>query len=86
MNRNDMLYYFLLSAKGSAKRIKVSGGANGVRKGYVRALKKEGSVLTADIEGENYVIDLDKCEVKTGFFDSRVLHVSGEEPLKFQLW
>ncbi len=85
MDRKDMLFYFLSSAKNNAKRIKVTGGKTSLVKGYVRDLKREDQVIMVNVEGEIYEIDLTVYEVKTSLLDHRVIYVSGEENLKFQL-
>lgn len=86
MNKKDMLYYFLSSAKTSQKRIKVTGGEKTVVKGYVKDLKREDDLMTVVLEDATYVIDFATCDVRTGIFDSRTILVDGDVPLKFQLW
>jgi len=86
MNKKDLLYYFLASAKNSKKKIKVTGGEKTVVKGYVRELTKDGSIMTVVVEDATYVIDLENCDVRTGIFDSRTILVDGDVPLKFQPW
>jgi len=86
MNKKDLLYYFLSSSKNNQKRIKVTGGERGVVKGIVRELVKENDCLTVVVEDATYVIDFNKCEVRTGAFDSRTIFVDGDQSLKFQPW
>ncbi|MBR6614627.1 MAG: hypothetical protein IKK95_01445 [Lachnospiraceae bacterium] len=85
MDKKDMLYYFLSSSKNTGKRIKVTGGQHGVVKGVVRELVKDNNCLTVLVDDATYVIDLNKNDVRTGVFDSRVIYVDGEDALKFQL-
>ena len=85
MEKRDMLYYFLNAAMNNRKKIKVSGGKAVVKKVYVNEVKIENDVVMFDVDGEQYAIDLKTNEVKTGFFDQRVLHISGDEPFKIQL-
>lgn len=85
MDKKDMLYYFLSSSKNTGKRIKVTGGQHGVVKGVVRELVKDNNCLTVLVDDATYVIDLNKNDVRTGVFDSRVIYVDGEDVLKFQL-
>ena len=81
----EMVLGFLSSAKASGRRIKISGGDHGVKKGHIRDLNMENKVITVDLEGVIFVIDMNVCEAKTSVFDHRVIHIIGEENYKIQL-
>ncbi|MBQ2023020.1 MAG: hypothetical protein II213_04800 [Lachnospiraceae bacterium] len=85
MDKKDLLFYFLSSAKNMGKRIKVTGGEPGVVKGNVTELIKENDKITVVVNDVTYVINLSDALVRTGAFDPRTLFVDGEDSLKFQL-
>ena len=81
----EMILGFLSSAKASGRRVKISGGDHGAKKGQINDLKMENKVITVDVDGEVFVIDMNVCEAKTSVFDHRVIHIMGEEQYKIQL-
>ena len=81
----EMILGFLNSAKSSGRKVKISGGDHGTKRGLIRELKMEGKVITVDVEGEVFVLDMNVCEAKTSFFDHRVIHLRGEDQYKIQL-
>lgn len=85
MDKKDLLFYFLSSAKRMGKRIKVTGGEPGVVKGIVNELVRENEKITVVVNDVTYVINLNDALVRTGVFDTRTIFVDGEDSLKFQL-
>lgn len=81
----EMVLGFLRSAKASGRKVKISGGDQGAKRGLIGDLKMENKVITVDVEGEVFVIDMNVCEAKTSVFDHRVIHIRGEEQYKIQL-
>ncbi len=85
MDKKDLLFYFLSSAKSMGKRIKVTGGEHGVVKGNVTEVVREHEKITVVVNDVTYVINLSDALVRTGVFDTRTIFVDGEDSLKFQL-
>jgi len=54
----EMVLGFLSSAKASGRKVKLSGGDHGAKKGLISDLKMENKVITVDVEGEVFVLDM----------------------------
>lgn len=81
----EMVLGFLSSAKASGRKVKLSGGDHGAKKGLITDLKMENKVITVDVEGEVFVLDMNVLEAKTSIFDHRVIYLRGEDQYKIQL-
>lgn len=81
----EMILGFFRSAKASGRKVKISGGDHGAKRGLIGDLKMENKVITVEVEGEVFVLDMNVCEAKTSIFDHRVIHLRGEEHYKIQL-
>ena len=47
----EMVLGFLSSAKNSGRKVKISGGDQGAKRGLIGELKMENKVITVDVEG-----------------------------------
>ncbi len=85
MINNDIVYSFLSSAKFNNKRIQITCSGRTPQKGYVQDVTIENNVVTLNVDGEIYVMDMNECRARTTLLDRRVIIVEGEEIIKFKM-
>lgn len=83
----DLVITMLVTARNTGREVKVSSSVKGTKKGLIQRLSFEGFIVTVEVDGEVFVIDLNWCEVKNHWIDPRIFVVeNANETFKLQMY
>ena len=75
----DLVITMLVTARNRGKEVKITSSKRGTKKGLIQRLAFEGFVISVEVDGEVFVMDLNWCEVKNHWIDPRVFVVENSE-------
>ena len=79
----ELVIMMLVTARNTGKEVKITSSKKGTKKGLIQRLSFEGFVISVEVDGEVFVMDLNWSEVKNHWLDPRVYVVeSAEETIK----
>ena len=83
----DLVITMLVTARNTGREVKITSSIKGTKKGLIQRLSFEGFVISVEVDGEVFVMDLNWCEVKNHWIDPRVFVVeNAEETFKLQMY
>lgn len=82
----DLVITMLVTARNTGKEVKITSSVKGTKKGLIQRLSFEGFMISVEVDGEVFVMDLNWCEVKNHWLDPRVFVVENDnETFKLQM-
>ena len=82
----DLVITMLVTARNTGKEVKITSSVKGTKKGLLQRLSFEGFMISVEVDGEVFVMDLNWCEVKNHWLDLRVFVVENDnETFKLQM-
>ena len=82
----DLVITMLVTARNTGREVKISSSVKGTKKGLIQRLSFEGFMISVEVDGEVFVMDLNWCEVKNHWLDPRVFVVENDnETFKLQM-
>ena len=82
----DLVITMLVTARNTGKEVKITSSIKGTKKGLIQRLSFEGFMISVEVDGEVFVMDLNWCEVKNHWLDPRVFVVENDnETFKLQM-
>ena len=82
----DLVITMLVTARNTGREVKISSSVKGTKKGLIQRLSFEGVMISVEVDGEVFVMDLNWCEVKNHWLDPRVFVVENDnETFKLQM-
>ena len=82
----ELVITMLVTARNTGKEVKITSSVKGTKKGLIQRLSFEGFMISVEVDGEVFVMDLNWCEVKNHWLDPRVFVVENDnETFKLQM-
>ena len=82
----ELVITMLVTARNTGREVKITSSVKGTKKGLIQRLSFEGFMISVEVDGEVFVMDLNWCEVKNHWLDPRVFVVENDnETFKLQM-